>query len=127
MAQAPLPLAVAYAPQPLAYAPQPAIYAPPQTAAAPRAPQPVYSDAGDARIVPVDTRGARPVRTSQTVYETRRVEPKRSVQKSAIIIGSSAGVGAGVGAAMGGKKGALIGAAIGGGGATVWDQVTRRR
>ncbi len=50
----------------------------------------------------------------------------RSWQKSAIIIGSSAGVGAGVGAAAGGKKGALIGAAIGGGAATIWDQATRR-
>jgi hypothetical protein len=49
------------------------------------------------------------------------------VKKSAIIIGSSAGAGAGVGAVVGGKKGALIGAAIGGGGATVWDQITRRR
>jgi hypothetical protein len=48
------------------------------------------------------------------------------VKKSAIIIGSSAGVGAGVGAAVGGKKGALIGAAIGGGGAAIWDQITRR-
>jgi hypothetical protein len=55
------------------------------------------------------------------------VKPQRSVKKSAIIIGSSAGVGAGVGAAVGGKKGALIGAVIGGGGATLWDQVTRRR
>jgi len=27
---------------------------------------------------------------------------------------------------VGGKKGALIGAAIGGGGAAIWDQVTRR-
>jgi hypothetical protein len=52
--------------------------------------------------------------------------PSRSVKKSAIIIGSSAGVGAGVGAAVGGKKGALIGAAIGGGSAAIWDQVTRR-
>ena len=33
----------------------------------------------------------------------------------------------GVGAAVGGKKGALIGAVLGGGGATLWDQVTRRR
>jgi hypothetical protein len=49
------------------------------------------------------------------------------VKKSAIIIGSSAGVGAGVGAAVGGKKGALIGAAIGGGGAAIWDQITRRK
>jgi hypothetical protein len=48
------------------------------------------------------------------------------VKKSAIIIGSSAGIGAGVGAAVSGKKGALIGAAIGGGGAAIWDQMTRR-
>ncbi len=132
VAQAPQP--PGYAPQPVSYAPPPA-YVPPPAAYAPlpavaearRAPQPVYSDGGDARIVSADPGPARPVRTSQTVYETRRAEPKRSVKKSAIIIGSSAGVGAGVGAAVGGKKGALIGAAIGGGGATVWDQVTRRK
>jgi hypothetical protein len=53
--------------------------------------------------------------------------PKRSVQKSAIIIGSSAGVGAGIGAAVGGKKGAGIGALIGGGGAALWDQITRHK
>ena len=62
---------------------------------------------------------------------TQRVErvsqPKRSVKKSAIIIGSSAGVGAAIGAAAGGKKGAGIGALIGGGGAAVWDQITRRK
>ena len=62
---------------------------------------------------------------------TQRVErvsqPKRSVKKSAIIIGSSAGIGAGVGAAISGKKGALIGAAIGGGSAAIWDQMTRRK
>lgn len=64
----------------------------------------------------------------RVVRQTTRVEraPSRSVKKSAIIIGSSAGVGAGVGAAVGGKKGALIGAAIGGGSAAIWDQVTRR-
>jgi hypothetical protein len=28
---------------------------------------------------------------------------------------------------VGGKKGALIGAAIGGGGAAIWDQITRRK
>ena len=54
------------------------------------------------------------------------VRKARTVKKSAIIIGSSAGAGAGVGAAIGGKKGALIGAAIGGGGAALWDQITRR-
>lgn len=60
-------------------------------------------------------------------YDEVRVKPRRSVKKSALIIGSSAGVGAGIGAATGGKKGALIGAAIGGGAATIWDQVTRRQ
>jgi hypothetical protein len=57
----------------------------------------------------------------------RVVKPTRSVKKSAIIIGSSAGVGAGVGAAVGGKKGAGIGALIGGGSAAIWDQITRRK
>ena len=92
--------------------------------------QPVSSvsdDLGDARVVPISQPAtvARPVTTRQVVYsEPRRAT--RSVKKSAIIIGSSAGAGAGVGAAIGGKKGALIGAAIGGGGATLWDQITRR-
>jgi hypothetical protein len=76
------------------------------------------------RVVTPVYREAEPrvVRTSQRVERA----PTRSVKKSAIIIGSSAGVGAGVGAAVGGKKGALIGAAIGGGSAAIWDQVTRR-
>ena len=94
-----------------------------------RAARPVYGDYGDTQIVqpPAPRRTvARPVRTRQVVYDEIPVRPKRSVKKSAIIIGSSAGVGAGVGAAVGGKKGALIGAAIGGGGAAVWDQITRR-
>ena len=84
---------------------------------------------GDAQVVPVaaaPVRVARPVRTRQVVYDERPVKRTRSVKKSAIIIGSSAGAGAGVGAAVGGKKGALIGALIGGGGAAVWDQITRR-
>ena len=86
--------------------------------------QPVYSDIPDAQVVPVSNRT---VRTNQVVYDERPVKKTRSVAKSAIIIGSSAGVGAGVGGAVKGKKGALIGAAIGGGAATLWDQVTRRR
>ena len=53
--------------------------------------------------------------------------PARSVKKSAVSIGSSAGVGAGVGALIGGKKGAGIGALVGGGGAALWDQITRRK
>jgi hypothetical protein len=89
-----------------------------------RASQPAYEDLADASVVPVRTR---PVSTRQVVYDAeRRPASRRSVTKSAIIIGSSAGVGAGVGAAIGGKKGALIGLAIGGGSAAVWDQVTRR-
>ena len=93
--------------------------------------QPVYAPLGDAQVVPASYPApasvARPVRTRQVVYDERPVRRTRSVKKSAIIIGSSAGVGAGVGAAVGGKKGALIGAAIGGGSAAVWDQVTRRK
>ena len=82
----------------------------------------------DPRVLSGET--ARPVRTNQVVYGDDRRAPvkrSRSVKKSAVIIGSSAGVGAAVGAAVKGKKGALIGAAIGGGGAAVWDQITRRK
>lgn len=94
-----------------------------------RAPQPVHEELEDARVVPA-TYPSAPARTTQTrevVYDREPVKKTRSVKKSAIIIGSSAGVGAGVGAAVGGKKGALIGAAIGGGGAAIWDQITRRK
>jgi hypothetical protein len=96
------------------------------------APRPVASpvaEYGDTRIVPASypVASARPRAARQVVYDERVVKPRRSVKKSAIIIGSSAGVGAGVGAAVGGKKGALIGAVIGGGGATLWDQITRRK
>ena len=89
-----------------------------------RSTEPVYDELGDARVISAPA-PARPVRTREVVYD-EPVRRTRSVKKSAIIIGSSAGVGAGVGAAVGGKKGALIGAAIGGGGAAVWDQITRR-
>jgi hypothetical protein len=121
--------------QPAAYAP-PLLQAPaaqPHQLVTPVAyrtapPQQVYRDVADTEIVPVSRRSssAQPVRARQVVYDEPRVE-RRSVKKSAIIIGSSAGVGAGVGAAVGGKKGALLGAAIAGGGAAVWDQVTRRK
>lgn len=93
------------------------------TAAAPMAAQPValarpaaYTTDGDVLTYQPRPRPRVAVRKSG-----------RTVQKSALIIGSSAGIGAGVGAAIGGKKGALIGAAIGGGGATIWDQATRRK
>jgi len=91
--------------------------------------RPVNTELGDAQIVPVSSPStvARPVPTRQVVYDEQPVRRTRSVKKSAVIIGSSAGVGAGVGAAVGGKKGALIGATIGGGGAAIWDQITRRK
>ena len=85
----------------------------------------VYEDLPDARVVPA-TRPATVTPARQVVYR-EPVRRTRTVKKSAIIIGSSAGAGAGVGALIGGKKGALIGAAIGGGGATLWDQITRNK
>jgi hypothetical protein len=66
------------------------------------------------------------VRRAATQRVASEVQPRRTWQKSALLIGGSAGAGAGVGALMGGKKGALAGAAIGGGAAAIFDQVKRR-
>ena len=115
-----------------AYA-QPAAYTAPLVAqAAPvryvtARPAPVVYDDGleDARVV--RTASTQPARVRQAVYQEPVARQTRSVKKSAAIIGSSAAVGAGIGALAKGKKGALIGAAIGGGGAAVWDQITRRK
>ncbi len=91
----------------------------------------VYQPLPDARVIQAEqpARVVRTVPARQVVYrdEVVRARPKRSVAKSAVIIGSAAGGGAGIGALIGGKKGALIGAAVGGGGATLWDQITRRK
>lgn len=65
-----------------------------------------------------------PARQSDVV--ARPVVKKRSWQKTALIIGGSAGAGAGIGALIGGKKGAAIGAAIGGGSAGVFEVLKRR-
>ena len=102
----------------------------PQAVAPVAAPQPTYvsyEPAPAPRVVraPSNVRRTSNYRTSGDYVEYRK--PSRDWKKSAVIIGSSAGIGAGVGAAAGGKKGALIGAAIGGGGAAIWDQVTRRK
>ena len=94
---------------PMAYA-QPVSYVPVQQVAA-RAPRPA------ARRVTYREQG-----------DTVRYEPdtkKRSIAKTAMIIGGSAGAGAGVGAIAGGKKGALIGAAIGGGAASIYEATKR--
>lgn len=112
-----------------AYAPAaaPAAYQPGVAAPVPVSYGPHYS-AEPARAVPAAYPAPR-VTETRRIVSTRspRIEPQgRSWKKSALIIGSSAGIGAGVGGAVGGRKGALIGAAIGGGGATIWDQMTRR-
>ena len=89
----------------------------------------VYRDLAPAQVIPVQrtTSVARPIRTRQVVYDDPvEIKKKRSVKKSVAIIGGSAAAGAGIGALAKGKKGALIGAAIGGGGAAIWDQITRR-
>ena len=66
-----------------------------------------------------------PVRRVSTQRVSSEVKPQRSWQKSALLIGGSAGTGAGLGALIGGKKGALAGAALGGGAAAIYDQVKR--
>ena len=90
----------------------------PQTAYLPAQPQYVTE-----RVVT-----ERPVvrRASTQRVVASEVRPRRTWQKSALLIGGSAGAGAGLGALMGGKKGALAGAAIGGGAAAIFDQVKRR-
>jgi hypothetical protein len=89
--------------------------------------QPALPDTQYVRAPTPIVRQAAPQRVAYQRAPERVVKQGRSVKKSAIIIGSSAGVGAGVGAAVGGKKGAGIGALIGGGGAAIWDQITRRK
>lgn len=83
----------------------PAVYSPQAVAAAPYAPRTV-------------------VRQAPRTISTRPAG--RSWQKTALVIGGSAGAGAGVGGLIGGKKGALIGAAIGGGSATLFEAAKRR-
>lgn len=105
---------------------QQAAYAVPQQFAPAVAQPVVYTTAPAPRVVRTVSRAPARTRTvTQRVYTERR--PVRSKTKSAVIIGTSAAAGAGVGALIGGKKGAIIGAVAGGGGALVWDQVTRRQ
>jgi hypothetical protein len=85
----------------------------------PQAPYPVQTQYVTERAV------AAPVRRVSTQRVASEVKPRRTWQKSAMLIGGSAGAGAGVGALVGGKKGALAGAAIGGGAAAIYDQVKR--
>jgi hypothetical protein len=75
--------------------------------------------------VPQPVAAAPIARTTPVRRAASRVEPKRSWQKTALVIGGSAGAGAGIGALVGGKKGALIGAALGGGTAGIYEAVKR--
>ena len=92
----------------------------PQAMYQPQAAYPVQTQYVTERVV--SRPAAQRVSSARVASEAR---PRRSWQKSALLIGGSAGAGAGVGALMGGKKGALAGAAIGGGAAAIYDQVKR--
>jgi hypothetical protein len=115
----PLSQPVAYlttTPQPNA---QPVYYTPAPRVATP-APQVVQRRVAAPRQTVYRT--VEPAPTYRTVEETA---PRRSMAKTALIIGGSAASGAGVGGIVGGKKGALLGAAIGGGAASIYE-ATRR-
>ena len=102
---------------------------PQQYAAQPYATPVGYGAAGYARpLTAADIVEYRPQpRTVRYSEPVRRApaKPKRSWQKSALVIGGAAGAGAGIGALTGGKKGALIGAAIGGGAGSLFEAVKR--
>jgi len=83
----------------------------------------VIDDGGAAMSQP------RVVRSEAPVYrQAPRVsaQPRRSWQKTALVIGGTTAAGAGLGGVIGGKKGALVGAAIGGGGSTLFEAIKRR-
>ena len=85
----------------------------------PQAPYPVQTQYVTERAV-----AQAPVHRVST-QRASEVKPRRTWQKSALLIGGSAGAAAGLGALVGGKKGALAGAALGGGAAAIYDQVKR--
>jgi hypothetical protein len=62
-------------------------------------------------------------------YASTEAAPRvhRTWQKSAVIIGSSAGTGALIGGIAKGKKGAAVGAIAGGAAGFIYDQLTRNR
>lgn len=104
------------------------------------APQPAGSGsalqpAGGAPIVAAQPAVYRQPAPQRTVYRTvpaqervvvrESARPRRSWQKTALVIGGSAATGAGIGGLVDGKKGALIGAAIGGGAASIYEATKR--
>ena len=86
----------------------------------------VNCGAGRTAVIRQTDGGTRVDCVTATRNRSVAAKPKRSWQKSALMIGGAAGTGAGVGGLLDGKKGALIGAAIGGGSASIYE-ATRRR
>jgi hypothetical protein len=88
-----------------------------------------------ATVAPVHSfRGTPAIRTRyvapEPVSATRRVpdtQHKRSLQKSALIVGGGAGAGAAIGAIAGGGKGAAVGAMSGGVAGLIYDLATRNK
>ena len=68
-----------------------------------------------------------PVTTSNNVRTVSETNNKRSLKKSALIVGGSAGAGAAIGAVAGGGKGAAIGAISGGVAGLIYDLATRNK
>jgi hypothetical protein len=69
---------------------------------------------------------AAPVRSS--VAPAPAAQPKkRSLAKSAIIVGAAAGTGAAIGGIAGGGKGAAIGAISGGAAGVIYDRATANK
>lgn len=89
------------------------------------APAPVVVERVVERPAPRQTVYRASAPAQRVVVEREEAEPKRSWQKTAMIIGGSSAAGAGVGGIMSGKKGALIGAAIGGGAASIYEATKR--
>jgi hypothetical protein len=119
-----LPGQTAYLGQPGVWSPYAAAMAPQAFAPAPYAAYGAQPQYVNERLVSTQP-AVRRVSTQRAYTSERAVAPRRSWQKSAMLIGGSAASGAGVGALVGGKKGAGIGALIGGGAATLYDQVKR--
>lgn len=86
----------------------------------------VNCGAGRTAVIRQNDAGTRVDCVASTRNRAAATKPRRSWQKSALMIGGAAGTGAGVGGLLDGKKGALIGAAIGGGSASIYESTRRR-